>query len=96
MGTIELEQFSLREGVDRDQFLRLDEAAQAWAYRHRRGLVRRTTAMDGHGEVLVVTLFSGATEPPGEPIPALEAAIDTATYRRSRYVDLDSLTAAPA
>jgi hypothetical protein len=90
MGSIELEQFSLVVGTSREEFLRLDAEAQAWAYRHRDGLRRRTTAVDADGGVLVVTLLgtdAEAREAPG-PSGPLAAVVDPATYRRSRYVDL--------
>ena len=97
MGYIELEEFSLAEGVGTEEFAARDADLQAWSYLHRTGLVRRTTAIGDGGAVLVVTLFSG-TEPPaasasvqGAPGPqgSFAAAVDHASYRRAVYRDLD-------
>jgi hypothetical protein len=90
MGRIELEQFSLVAGVSRDAFVRLDAEAQAWAYRHRAGLRRRTTALGGDGEVLVVTLLSAGApaDVPEGPPTQLAAVVDPGTYRRAVYDDL--------
>jgi hypothetical protein len=93
MGCIELEQFSLRDGVGREAFCELDAALQAWSYAHREGLRRRTTAFGEGREVLVVTVFSGWEPPPrpsadeGDPVAAFEGVIEVSTYRRSVYAD---------
>jgi hypothetical protein len=97
VGYVEVEQFSLAGGVEPTDFAGRDAGLQAWSYVHRPGIVRRTTAIGEHGEVLVVTLFSGATPP--EPVAAgddddsppsvFTASIDGSTYRRSVYRDLD-------
>lgn len=96
MGYVEVEQFALVVGVAAEEFAVRDAALQSWSYLHRPGLLRRTTALGEHGEVLVVTLFAGASAPepvaPDEgagPIASFTDAIDASTYRRSVYRDLD-------
>jgi len=92
VGRIELEQFSLAEGVTAEGFRALDEAAQAWCYVHREGLVRRTTALGQDGGVLVVTILSGSAPVPDAaptgPIDLLAPAVAPATYRWASFVDL--------
>ena len=71
MGYVVVEQFSLKPGIGEEDFAARDEALQAWSYTHRTGLVRRTTARDDDGGVLVLTLVGGAEAPaaPGSPPP---------------------------
>ncbi|HEY8081323.1 MAG TPA: hypothetical protein VIE15_04465 [Acidimicrobiales bacterium] len=93
MGSIELEQFSLRDGVGREAFCELDSALQAWSYVHREGLRRRTTAFGEGRDVLVVSVFSGWEPPPRPtadddgPVAAFVGAIEASTYRRAVYAD---------
>ncbi len=95
MGYVVVEQFSVKAGIAESDFAARDEALQAWSYVHCPGLVRRTTARDDAGGVLVLTLLSGADAPvpPGSPqqgAPAAFAeAIEAGSYRRSVYRDLD-------
>jgi len=97
MGYVEVEQFSLADGVTTEEFRRCDAELQAWSYVHRAGLVRRTTARDGDGGVLVVTLFSGSAEPlavagdalRAAPVATFGSSIDPGTYRRAVFRDLD-------
>jgi hypothetical protein len=96
VGYVEVEQFALVAGVESEEFSGRDAALQAWSYVHRPGMVRRTTALDDGGEVLVLTLFAGPSAPepvvpgpPDEPLAVFTAAIDASTYRRSVYRDLD-------
>ena len=96
MGFVELEQFTLQPGVDREAFMRLDADVQVWSYLHRDGLIRRTTAFGEGAAVLVVTLFSGRAEPSAnprgtgdEPLSSFNATMDPATYTRSVFRDLD-------
>jgi hypothetical protein len=95
VGYVEVEQFALAAGVGAEEFVGRDAAMQAWSYVHRPGLLRRTTARGDGGEVLVLTLHSGAGAPeplasrsPDDPLAAFTAAIDASTYRRSVYRDL--------
>ena len=96
MGYVEIEQFSLAEGVTAEEFRQRDADLQVWSYVHRDGLVRRTTAIDGDGGVLVVTLFSSTSEPlavagdapNAAPVASFGASIDPATYRRAVFGDL--------
>jgi hypothetical protein len=96
VGYVEVEQFTLAQGVGAEEFAGRDAALQAWSYLHRPGLLRRTTALGEQGEVLVVTLFTGGSAPapagPREgagPLASFAEAIDAPTYRRSVYRDLD-------
>ncbi|HEV3212255.1 MAG TPA: hypothetical protein VGZ03_02550 [Acidimicrobiales bacterium] len=101
MGYVEVEQFTLVDGIDAHEFARRDTALQRWSYVHRRGLVRRTTALADDGGVLVLTVFGGASAPTPaatedsgeEPLASFTAAIDPASYRRAVYRDLDGATA---
>jgi len=94
---IEVEQFTLRNGVEWDEFRLLDAALQSWVYTHRPRLLRRTTAFGDNGAVLVVSLHGGTVvpEPPDShgpdaaPLAAFDHAVDPASYRRSIWQDLD-------
>jgi hypothetical protein len=100
MGYIELEQFTLDQGVTADAFGVLDDDAQAWSHAHRAELRRRTTAFGEAGTVLVLTLFGGATPPAplgfeasadavplADALDALRRAMVPGSYRRSVYED---------
>jgi hypothetical protein len=94
MGWIEIEAFSLVEGVDNAAFARLDDEMQAWCYLHRPRLVRRTTGRGEGTATLVVTLFGHGAPPvpveaPDGPAAAFRSAIDASTYRRAVYRDHD-------
>lgn len=96
MGFVEVEQFSLADGITAEEFGRCDVELQAWSYINRVGLVRRTTAWGDDGGVLVVTLFSGTTEPPpvagdkpsAGPVASFASSIDPSSYRRAVYRDV--------
>jgi hypothetical protein len=97
VGYVEVEQFTLADGIDAHEFARLDTALQRWSYVHRPGLVRRTTALGEDRGVLVLTMFGGASVPTPtagesageEPLASFTAAIDPVSYRRAVYRDLD-------
>jgi hypothetical protein len=100
MSYIELEEFTLAEGVTRSSFGVLDDGLQAWSYTHRERLLRRTTAYGEDGGVLVVTLFASGTVPAAlgldaptaaghgnEPVAAFRGAIAPGSFRRAIFED---------
>lgn len=97
MGYVEVEAFELAPGIDEREFARRDAELQTWSYLHRQGLLRRTTARNQDGGVLVLCIFGGATAPRpaptdaplAEPLASFTEAIDPGTYRRAVYRDLD-------
>jgi hypothetical protein len=101
VGWLEIEEFTLAEAVDDGGLRAADEVAQAWSYRERPGLLRRTTARGEGRGVLVVTLFTSGSAPapagPDGAVPAVLAAIAApGSYRRRVVADLDERpTAAP-
>jgi hypothetical protein len=62
MAVLEIETFTLVEGIDAATFRSLDERMQEWCYLHRPGLARRTTALNDNGSYVVITLFGDATQ----------------------------------
>jgi hypothetical protein len=62
MAVIEVETFTLVDGVSVEKFHALDEAMQEWCYLNRPGLARRTVAVDAKGKFIVVTLFGEASQ----------------------------------
>lgn len=75
MAVLEVETFTLQNGITVEEFHALDEQMQEWCYLNRPGLARRTVAVDKNGKFVVVTLF-------GEPSQA------DAGYRN--YVGINS------
>ncbi len=57
MAVLEIETFSLTNGIDAAAFRALDEQMQEWCYLNRTGLARRTTARNDDGTYVVITLF---------------------------------------
>ena len=66
MAAIEVETFTLVDGVSVEKFHSLDEQMQEWCYLNRPGLARRTVAVDAHGKFIVVTLFGEASQADAE------------------------------
>jgi hypothetical protein len=62
MAVLEVETFTLAEGVDAVAFRALDEQMQEWCYLNRPGLARRTTARAENGTYAVITLFGEASQ----------------------------------
>lgn len=62
MAVLEIETFSLNNGIDAAEFRTLDEAMQEWCYLNRAGLARRTTARNDNGTYVVITLFGEASQ----------------------------------
>lgn len=62
MAVLEIETFSLNNGIEALAFRALDEAMQEWCYLNRTGLARRTTARNDDGTYVVITLFGEASQ----------------------------------
>ena len=62
MAAIEVETFTLVDGVSVEKFHALDEQMQEWCYLKRPGIARRTVAVDAKGKFIVVTLFGEASQ----------------------------------
>ena len=62
MAAIEVETFTLVDGVSIEAFHSLDEQMQEWCYLNRPGIARRTVAVDANGKFIVVTLFGEAIQ----------------------------------
>ena len=62
MAVIEVETFTLVDGVSVEAFHSLDEQMQEWCYLIRPGISRRTVAVDAKGKFIVVTLFGEASQ----------------------------------
>ncbi len=58
MAVLEVETFTLKNGITVEEFHVLDEQMQEWCYLNRPGLARRTVAVDKNGKFIVVTLFA--------------------------------------
>ena len=82
--------FRLAPGVDEADFLEADRKVQTELVPNLAGFVRRTTARDGSGGWLVVTLWASAGEADAAPpAPDFMALIDPGSVSVSRYVTLD-------
>ena len=62
MAVIEVETFTLVDGVSVEKFHALNEQMQEWCYLNRPGIARRTVAVDAKGKFIVVTLFSEVSQ----------------------------------
>jgi hypothetical protein len=94
---IETVTFRLAADTDEAVFLDADRRVQTEFFYRRPGLLRRTTARDGHGDWIVITIWrsesdaeaaSGLSEHDGA-MSALAALVDETTVRSQRWSTLD-------
>jgi hypothetical protein len=94
MAVLEIETFSLINGVDAAEFRALDEAMQEWCYLNRTGLARRTTARNDDGSYVVITLFAEASQSVADYYRSNDAVVaswSTAINESSRSIATYSL-----
>lgn len=75
MAVLEIETFSLNNGIDAAAFRALDEAMQEWCYLNRAGLARRTTARNDDGTYVVITLFAEAAQSVADYFKSKDAVV---------------------
>jgi hypothetical protein len=97
MAVIELVRFRLAPSATEDEVLAADRRAQTEFAYHQPGFVRRTTAHDGDGNWIVVTLWASADDAEAAAGRAVDdgaaaafvALLDASTLTTSRYETLD-------
>lgn len=75
MAVLEIETFSLNNGIDAAAFRALDEAMQEWCYLNRAGLARRTTARNDDGTYVVITLFAETAQSVADYFKSKDAVV---------------------
>lgn len=92
MAILEIETFSLNNGLEATTFRALDEAMQEWCYLNRAGIARRTTARHDDGTYVVITLFGDASQSVADyyksrdvVVVAWNAAIDESSRSIATY-----------
>ena len=94
MAVLEIETFSLNNGIDAAAFRALDEQMQEWCYLNRTGLARRTTARNDDGSYVVITLFAEASQSVASYYKSNDAVVaswSTAINESSRSIATYSL-----
>jgi hypothetical protein len=97
MAVIETHTFRLTDGADIGSFLDADRRVQTELMLRKPTFLRRTTAHDGHGDWIVVVVWSSGTDADTarahfEEQPAnlaFNALVDRPTFTTRRYETLD-------